>query len=432
MCQSGSLRDQQPFFAGTDVGVRMDQVRTAINDIRVHWDRYPEFMTDLREHLGRRDPVSGDDHKHDHEDEDEEEDRRRITALFSSRKDWADRHHAGGLPPGSGDDRDDYSAIRLYTSQPGYRRIFGSINAAFRDASLTNDTKALRSAAFLVELGRFDLSAETNDQRWVVMDERLVALYTSVLAEDVGAANRLQLTTDQPHAYAVTNGWSANRMAQALLDNPAAEPSEATGSAAPGPGGAGGPGGAESDVGRRLALLALNLVVPADLGRVPVRKIVELRRRHGQDFLSFGLAVDQAAARLSEIAGISDQELLQQYLRDEVESRFAAPLQDLRGRLKDLQLDAATMAVNVKTEIPATMALAGGAWLAGQPVVAGTTAVALGLLTVRQNTRRQRDALLRSAGPASFLLHAEGKLGERNLLSRALDHMGRIAGMQTA
>ncbi|PJE96425.1 hypothetical protein CUT44_18145 [Streptomyces carminius] len=153
MCHSGSLRDQQPFFAGADVGSRMDQVRRAINDIRVHWDRYPDFVADLREYLERQAARAGTGGSDGEDGEGGEEDGQRVAALFSGVKEWADRRD-----PGEDDgDGDDYSAIRLYTSQPGYRRIFGTINAAFRDAGLTRDTKALRSAAFLVELLSIDL-----------------------------------------------------------------------------------------------------------------------------------------------------------------------------------------------------------------------------------------------------------------------------------
>lgn len=52
---------------------------------------------------------------------------------------------------------DDYSAIRLYVSEYGYRKIFSAINTAFRSDAFVGDLTALRSAAFLVELLNVDL-----------------------------------------------------------------------------------------------------------------------------------------------------------------------------------------------------------------------------------------------------------------------------------
>lgn len=134
-CTSGKGADEQPFFAGAHVYERMDRVRTAINEIRESWDRYPEFMAELRalftdESLGDPDPIAED----------------RLEALFSARKDWD-----------KVDPDDEYSAITLYSSEAGYRQMFRTINAAFRTPDLPENSTLLRSATFLVELLNIDL-----------------------------------------------------------------------------------------------------------------------------------------------------------------------------------------------------------------------------------------------------------------------------------
>lgn len=123
LCQSG-FDGMRPFFAGENVGSRMDRVRRAINEIRARWDQYPAFMAELRTYMERLGVGAG---------QRGEEDAERIAALFASVKQWADRKD----PSGTGNLDDDYSAIRLYTSEPGYRQIFGTINAAFRSVGLT-------------------------------------------------------------------------------------------------------------------------------------------------------------------------------------------------------------------------------------------------------------------------------------------------------
>ena len=51
-------------------------------------------------------------------------------------------------------------------------------------------------------MARLQLSGEV-DRGWMVMDERLLEVYTSVLAGDFAAANRLQATTDQVSAFVI-------------------------------------------------------------------------------------------------------------------------------------------------------------------------------------------------------------------------------------
>ncbi|MEV3987346.1 DUF6236 family protein [Streptomyces sp. NPDC049837] len=294
----------------------------------------------------------------------------------------------------------------LTTDPVGERRPLGALHT---EQILPAVADALVEAGLAVK-GRIDLSHEA-DLRWLVMDESLVSLYSTLLSQDFAAANQLRLTTDKPDAYALTHEWTAPAMAAALLDRPAP-----------------GTDGSDPELAEQLAVLALRLVVPADMDRVPVRRIVELRRRHGAAFLDFGRTIDETAAELCTLAEIADPHTRQQYLEDEIHARFALPLEELRRCLRDLSLDAATMAINVKTQIPAALAVAGGAWLAGQQAAAGTAAVALGLVTVRRNVRQEREAAVRAARPVSFLLHTQGALSERRLLSQTLHRIGRIAG----
>jgi hypothetical protein len=139
MCQSGTVPGGRPFFAGEHVYDRMALVRQAINDIRVGWDNYPDFMQDLREYLS--DSAKTADEKQSLDV--------RFEQLLSSSKEW--------LPKQAEEAEDDYSALRLYTSNIGYRSIFRLINTAFREDNLTSDRLIMRRAAFVVELLTIDL-----------------------------------------------------------------------------------------------------------------------------------------------------------------------------------------------------------------------------------------------------------------------------------
>jgi hypothetical protein len=112
----------------------MARVREAINAIRSTWEEYPRFMTELEELL-KRTGIPPD-----------AETSARLSSLLKAHKTW-DGPSAG----------DDYSALRLYTSDGGYRQIFGAINAAFRADQLAKQPVTLRAATFLVELINIDL-----------------------------------------------------------------------------------------------------------------------------------------------------------------------------------------------------------------------------------------------------------------------------------
>lgn len=170
---------------------------------------------------------------------------------------------------------------------------------------------------------------------WVAMPEKLVVVYNSMLVEAVAAANELQPTTDVPDAFAVVNNWSTSQIVGVLLGRP--------GAPSPTP---------ASELAQAVAFLAVNVVVPANLDEVPAERILQIRERYGAEFQAFGLAVDQAAADLAQLAGVRDPGVIERYLRDEVASRFIRPAENLRRQLSGLRLDAASMTVNAKTELP--------------------------------------------------------------------------------
>ena len=103
-------------------------------------------------------------------------------------------------------------------------------------------------------------------------------------------------------------------------------------------------------------------------------------------------------------------------------------MNELARQLRGLGVDAAAMAVNVKTDLPAGIGLVGGAALTGHPLIAGTSAAALGLLSIRRGIRQSRDTTRQAAPAASFLLHARHQLAPRGLLNDTLRRVARIAG----
>jgi hypothetical protein len=141
LSQSGRIGQLRPFFAGPNVGSRMTKVRKSIQYIRHNWDQYPEFMSTLRLLMV----------EHDLEGNHDDDLSRRASALFASRKDWIDS------PNLERESTTDYDAVRLYTSDQGYRRIFSVVNSIFRSEVTTDFERTVVGAVFLVELLNIDL-----------------------------------------------------------------------------------------------------------------------------------------------------------------------------------------------------------------------------------------------------------------------------------
>jgi hypothetical protein len=300
----------------------------------------------------------------------------------------------------------------------GSRAAFGSVGSLpqqYREAhaaGLERGFPASEPYERAERLGPTRMRRAQDPDEWLVMDERLVSVYMSALADDFATANRLQLTTDRPRPFVAASDWPPDRLAAALLDSASAVRMNAV----------------DGELTETLAFLALDLVVPDNLDGVPISKIIEVRERYGQEFRAFGEAIDQAAEDLADLADVRDPAVLERYLHQEVVHRFAQPTDELRKQLGSLRLDAATMAINVKTALPAGVALAAGGVLSGQPVVAGGAAAALGLLAIRRSVRQQRDAALRTTQAASYLLHTREQLQPRSSLDRTLARMREIAG----
>lgn len=128
---TGLVDDRRPFFGGDDVDTRMTAIRRHIHHIRHHWDRFDEFMADLSQTMARR-TASFDTAEAD-----------LARRLMTRRRDW------GAIG--------DFSALELYTSDAGYRALFGIVNESFRSAGFTSNTEVVRSAVFLIELLTIDL-----------------------------------------------------------------------------------------------------------------------------------------------------------------------------------------------------------------------------------------------------------------------------------
>ena len=211
---------------------------------------------------------------------------------------------------------------------------------------------------------------------WLLMHKKLVSAYSSVLASDFASANKLTLTTDQQDAYRIGGEWTPDVLVAILFNDDSYM--------LPAP---------ESAMTETVAFLALNLVIPANIHSIPMSKLIEVRRRYGTNFLSFGAEIDKLSAELANLSDVRDQAVLNGYLNDVVANRFSSQLKELRRQIRGLGMDSATMAINIKTQLPAGTGLAAGAVLLGHPALASGIAVAVGATAMRESVRQKRSKI---------------------------------------
>lgn len=237
------------------------------------------------------------------------------------------------------------------------------------------------------------------------MDARLSAVYMCVLADHVAHRNSLRPITDQVDAHAAVGGWNAERVASALIGQPDTEARV---------------GG---DTTARVAMMALELVVPDDLESVPMSRVIEIREAHADLLGEFRVAVGDAVRTLSELPPNVDQKVLEQYVTDEVQRAFAIPKRELEKALRGLRVPTTQAVLGTKLELPALLASSGVANL--DPIITSSVGLGLGIFNIRAERTARRAEALRASPAAAYLLHVGRDLGPSGMLSRARAAFGR-------
>jgi hypothetical protein len=244
---------------------------------------------------------------------------------------------------------------------------------------------------------------------WIYMiDDRLTTVYLAVLTSYVAKANRLIPTTDDPAAQLATGASTVEHIAEFLLNVRLSAANESRSK---------GPHAAE-----RIAILAISTAVPKDLSSVPVEKIIKARKRYASEFDAFQAEVHAAARELKHLGSDANPTVLDAYLRDQVEARFARTKQELDRALRGLKIETAEAIISARLELPAVLATAGVTL--DQPVV---TAVggAVAVFTVGVAARRRRAKKL-TPSPASYLLHVAKDVRPSSTISQAAAAIRRV------
>jgi hypothetical protein len=249
------------------------------------------------------------------------------------------------------------------------------------------------------------------------MHPALARVYMSAMAEDLARSNHLLPVTDDSDVYAVGTGWTRERMQRVLLpelndiDDGVLKQHERPDFSPP-----------------AIAMLAIQAVVPRDVGQLPVKKIIELRQQFKPQFDAFRDAVDTAAAEIAErLQSVEDTAVLRAFLTQEINDRFTAPVRELRKEMRKLNVDTTVASITTKYEVPALAGLVSTGILTQQPVLAGGAAAAFGLLGIVRGMRDKKEAVLKRS-PVSYLMLIEDRLGAHARLRQVARYLHGVVG----
>lgn len=261
---------------------------------------------------------------------------------------------------------------------------------------------------------------EVAEAGFLAMSPELAWVYKCALTEELAHLGGYAPTTDRAASHTASQGWDPERIARALLDRDADRHGER--GDLDGELGARLPDAVEQDFTAVVGMLAVRVVLPADLHGIDIEKIIDLRTVHAAAFDRFGQAVtDTAEALKADLADIRLPDAALRYVEREVDRRFRAPLADLEDAMKSLRIDTTFSAANVTFALPPALGWAAGQF-SGNPMVAAGLGAAFSVAGVARSARQQKKAAL-AASPAAYLLSVKRELAPERLLGRIASRM---------
>jgi hypothetical protein len=264
----------------------------------------------------------------------------------------------------------------------------------------------LLSDLFACEL----VTERTGNARWIGMHPRLANLYMMSLAEAMAPTLGAHPLTDEAFDHIAVSGLTMERLAAALLDQPALAP-----------------GRDDREIEDAMASLALRYVVPAAPAAIPAARIVAFRERFAEERGLFQAEIAKLTAGLAYLNEVTDIREVERHLQNEYAKTLAKRLQRLRTELKRAGIDTVQSTIGTSSALPAGLAAAltaAGLTLA-QPVAA-VAGIAFGAWTIWRRHRRTVDGVLKPS-PEAYLYQASKFFTPKTLTSQISADSRRFA-----
>ena len=245
--------------------------------------------------------------------------------------------------------------------------------------------------------------ASTDDRgsQWIGMHPDLAWVYMTAFAEHIAEKNGLRPLTDEMSDHVALSGLSIERLAQALLSKTPIVGFQPT----------------ANEREEVLFSVAFRTIVPKDISKIHVDKILEFRDKYPNERASFQAAVTKFLSDREWLGKISDRHVLEERLQDEYAKFWALELKNLHEKLASVGIDTVFGCFSVKAALPAGLAT----WvttlgLAVNPVVAGAAGFALGAVPIFRDKRKTATEILEKS-TVSYLYRMEQDLKPADLWS---------------
>jgi len=259
-------------------------------------------------------------------------------------------------------------------------------------------TNALRQELIYHGLGKL-----IENDTWLVVHPALGAAYTMTLIDRIAQANQLAVVTDQPALHELHGGDVGEEFSNVLLE-PTFQPEDSKARNT-------------DQVAALYAAIAINAVIPKNIGNVPTKKIVKARTTLAAEFDAFRDHLNTLAEEFSELTSVENLTILQERLQMMADRDPRRPTAALERSLRQLGLEPANAILGLKTlELPALAAAATSA--AGIPVVAGEAGLATARLIAASARARSKRRDARQSSPAGYLLGLKRQIGRRSFTDR--------------
>src|SRR4051812_41976749 len=246
---------------------------------------------------------------------------------------------------------------------------------------------APRAAQALIRSGLATLHRK--DPTWLGVHPALFNVYMCALAGGLSQRTAMMTSpvTDEPLLHVGAFGWSIDNIAEALLTDlpqPRADQPPST---------------EDPDAQATFIAVAIRTLVPRGLDRVPVERILELRRDHPGEFARYRQRIVGFSAEVAAICGAGDAQTLAAYIDEIYGRRVDADLEQLRQVLEASRIRTVFSALSVDIAVESTIVAAGvGALLTPAIGIGAATAIAVG--KVAHEDAAQRSSA-RAASPSA-------------------------------
>lgn len=247
-------------------------------------------------------------------------------------------------------------------------------------------------------LARFD---SPYDKQWIGMHPDLALVYMTALADQLAGEHGLSPITDNSVDHIALSGCTVERLAQALLQDVKLVENKAN----------------AHEVEMGAALVALETVVPRDLAKVPVDKILKFRQKYPAERGIFQKWVADFIQTKGWLKDIQHQSVFRERVRSEYEKGLKPKVDELREKLHETGIETVRSCINVKALLPAFLPKAAATIGFGlEPITATAAGYVWTIIPILQDKRKKMKEALVSSDVA-YLLRTEEELNPASLMN---------------